>query len=125
MQPVRETIWSERVATIRRINDSLGLNDLLKSLVPAALHKIDLAQGDEAELMALQLVDDQGDAAALPPERRQAVHASLLVFKQRRELGLEKMQLPHEFICPITQEKMKGQARPLSNQPACSIDPSD
>ena len=78
------------------------------ALVPAALRKIDLATGDATDLMALQLVDHLGEAAGLPQESLRAMRANLAAFKRRRELGLEKMQLPNEFICPITQDKMKG-----------------
>ena len=96
-----ETIWSVEVPTGH-------FDDLLKSLVPAALRKIDLATGDATDLMALQLVDHLGEAAGLPQESLRAMRANLAAFKRRRELGLEKMQLPNEFICPITQDKMKG-----------------
>ena len=109
-----ETIWSVELP----LETEKVFDDLLKRLVPAALRKIDLATGDATDLAALQLVDHLGEAAGLSQERLRAVRANLAAFKRRRELGLEKMQLPNEFICPITQEKMKGWSRTRTDEPA-------
>lgn len=93
------------------------LNSMLDSLVPAALRKIDAAGGDE--LLALQIVDLRGEACSLPDKTRQDVKDKLAAFKRRYEFGLHELQIPKEFMCPITLDKMKGH-RPRHLSPMIS-----